>query len=641
MKRRKQWSMGVKPFCILTVEIFLLVLVQMSLGSCQRDDAGFRKQLAGADILMRTDADSAFHWLCAMDSLAAHMPEQLRMEHLLLRCNAQNKADSLFSSDSLGLVLTRYFDSKGTAHQKMLAHYVLGCAYRDMGDSPSALQCFNEAVAVADTSDEGCQLYQLYVVYCQIANIYMDRSLADEALQAFERAARCAMQMNDRMAVYTVWSLQSDVFIIKGLIDKSMELKEKAMKGFREMGLEQQAAQTAGTCVEWLSREGRLTKAKAYMDYYVKNSGNFDDKGNAMPGREICNSVRTIYHAESGHLDSAFYYLHQIAQTPMNDDTYYFYCLLAADLYGQLEVNDSVAKYARLCSLWSDSIQRKNNTKNMQLLHAQFSYSRYEKKAMRLQVESLHLRNRLLQTAVFCLLFLLGVLLAFYLYVRFMKKNIRGFVQKYRARMNEKQQDLISSRHTIIDQEQKIEELSLTIKALQSEVTEKSQEITSLCQQLSQVSLEDGTAVRLQEQIRQQQDAMDELSNRCEAYKQALDGLLSLKKHHSLLQEPSVRPFLVQENTDAVKPSEDDWASVIHSVEEYYPKMKELRSKYGLSVIDYRICILIKLEVSLYVIMHLTDKSNAYLSTFRSRLYTKIHKTKGGAKDLDRYIRQL
>ena len=90
-----------------------------------------------------------------------------------------------------------------------------------------------------------------------------------------------------------------------------------------------------------------------------------------------------------------------------------------------------------------------------------------------------------------------------------------------------------------------------------------------------------------------------------------------------------------------MKPSEDDWASVIHSVEEYYPKMKELRSKYGLSVIDYRICILIKLEVSLYVIMHLTDKSNAYLSTFRSRLYTKIHKTKGGAKDLDRYIRQL
>ena len=43
----------------------------------------------------------------------------------------------------------------------MLAHYVLGFAYRDMGDSPSALRSFNEAVAVADTSDANCDIHQL------------------------------------------------------------------------------------------------------------------------------------------------------------------------------------------------------------------------------------------------------------------------------------------------------------------------------------------------------------------------------------------------------------------------------------------------------------------------------------------------
>ena len=41
----------------------------------------------------------------------------------------------------------------------MLAHYVLGFAYRDMGDSLSALRCFNEAVAVADTSDANCDIH--------------------------------------------------------------------------------------------------------------------------------------------------------------------------------------------------------------------------------------------------------------------------------------------------------------------------------------------------------------------------------------------------------------------------------------------------------------------------------------------------
>ena len=87
--------------------------------------------------------------------------------------------------------------------------------------------------------------------------------------------------------------------------------------------------------------------------------------------------------------------------------------------------------------------------------------------------------------------------------------------------------------------------------------------------------------------------------------------------------------------------SEEQWAAAILTVEEYYPRMKDLRLQYNLSTMDYRISILIKLGVSLYNIMQLTDKSNAYLSTSRSRLYTRIHHIKGGAKDFDQYIQQL
>lgn len=139
----------------------LITFILLIVSGCREEETAFRHQLDEAEVLMRTDAQSAFRQLCDLNEEAEKQEKALRMRHLLLRCNAQNKADSLFSSDSLGLLLTRYFDRKGTPNQRMLAHYVLGCAYRDMGDSPSALRCFNEAVAVVDTGDANCDIHQL------------------------------------------------------------------------------------------------------------------------------------------------------------------------------------------------------------------------------------------------------------------------------------------------------------------------------------------------------------------------------------------------------------------------------------------------------------------------------------------------
>ncbi len=139
---------GRKPIT-LSAGILILLFTLMPLGGCQQQKGEFQRQLSAVDSLMQTDADSAFRMLCTMDSLASLMPKALQMEHLLLRCNAQNKADLLFSSDSIGLELVEYYDRKGNNNQRMLAHYVLGCAYRDIKDFPSALQCFNDAVAAA------------------------------------------------------------------------------------------------------------------------------------------------------------------------------------------------------------------------------------------------------------------------------------------------------------------------------------------------------------------------------------------------------------------------------------------------------------------------------------------------------------
>ena len=74
----------------------------------------FERRLSVADTLMNEQPDSAYRMLCSMNEEAESMPLAQRMRHLLLRSNAQNKADVLFTSDSIGNLLVDYYDQYGT-----------------------------------------------------------------------------------------------------------------------------------------------------------------------------------------------------------------------------------------------------------------------------------------------------------------------------------------------------------------------------------------------------------------------------------------------------------------------------------------------------------------------------------------------
>ena len=82
----------------------------------------------------------------------------------------------------IGCLLVDYYTAHGTPNERMLTHYIKGCAYRDMGDQPAALRCYNDAVAAADTSMADCDYEQLSIIYGQIARIFNNRAMSDNAL---------------------------------------------------------------------------------------------------------------------------------------------------------------------------------------------------------------------------------------------------------------------------------------------------------------------------------------------------------------------------------------------------------------------------------------------------------------------------
>ena len=377
---------------MIRTAIFFFAVI--SLTSCHHRQV-FRQQLAMADTLMRTDADSAYRLLCRMDLEATRMPEWLRMEHLLLKCNAQNKADLLFSSDSIGLELVEYYDRKGNNNQRMLAHYVLGCAYRDIKDFPSALQCFNEAVAAADTNATDCDIYQMGIIYGQIGDIYINYALPEKAINALDNCEYYSRLSDHQLGIYSSLVLKGKVLISEGKIKEALDLNDKAVKGLDSLGYHWYATAARFQCVEWLMRDRQMEKAKRYLDDYEANSGYFLPNGDIEEGREDYYYSKGTYYLLSESLDSAEYFFRKLMRkgTLMNDK--YLAAWGLSQLYKERGVSDSVAKYAYMGDVLGDTLYDEKVAQIMLQNQAMFDYSRYEVVAAKKENEAIRARWRL------------------------------------------------------------------------------------------------------------------------------------------------------------------------------------------------------------------------------------------------------
>ena len=170
---------------------FLFVLL---FTTCDPGDPAVDALHRTADSLMAVGKpDSALQLLHTLDA-ANNLPQsgeagggftpsrRQLMRHELLRAKAMNKAyvdftvgGDLQSPDSVMRVVADYYDRHGTPNERMEAHYLLGCTYRDMGEAPRAIDCYLDAAACADTTAKNCDYYTLASIYAQMAKLYHQR----------------------------------------------------------------------------------------------------------------------------------------------------------------------------------------------------------------------------------------------------------------------------------------------------------------------------------------------------------------------------------------------------------------------------------------------------------------------------------
>ena len=283
-----------------------MLMMGILLGCHHHDEAS--RQLAEMDSLIYTNPRGVLAQLDSMEG-AMNLSRRDRMHLELLRGAAMNKADSLFTTDSVMLMVADYYDRHGSANERMQAHYTLGCAYRDMGDAPRAVACYQEAAHCADTLNQDCDYPTLMRVHSQMAHLYKLQSLYDEAIQEMTIAEKYCWQMGDTLSSIAIEGQICNTLYNTGQLDNCIRQTTQLYDKCKEMGQNDLAALKCLNLASCYMDKGEYETAKTYLDKY-----------------ETCSYLHTRPEGLDGNLGSLFiekgYYYRVLG---INDSALFYY----------------------------------------------------------------------------------------------------------------------------------------------------------------------------------------------------------------------------------------------------------------------------------------------------------------------------
>lgn len=572
----------------------------MSLSSCS--NRKYEQTITRADNLMELSQDSARSALAILDSIRpdlSKMGKSTQMRYQLVYAKGMNKGYVDFTTDSLMKEIVDYYDNHGTCQQQMLAHYLLGCVYRDLGDSPASLSCYNDAVEKVDTTSSDCDYKLLTRVYEQQGALFLSQSMPQNALSAYQKAEKYAWIAKDTLSAVLSYEHLGNIYEYMDNMDKVIEVYENASRRYRQYGYPVQAARALGGAIQALILAKQYAKAKKYMDVFEAESGYFQkDSCYSYINYSHYYYLKGLYYLES-HSDSAKYWFTKCQEFAKTNNNKSFSAYAWYLYYIKHQQMDSVAKYSEQAFAYNDSANLDMERDLMQKMQAIYDYDRWKNVAHNEEIKATRANLTLLVSILISVSVIIIGILTFLVYRKKRKLELQE---------KEEQENLI--RQQIYDTKQELELLrTVNDRKIADVIKEKEQTINKLKEDLK--------------------DIRDKYSNS------------SLSDVDILLKESSIYKrikYLELHPKETMR--ENDWIELEETIEQLIPSFIPLL-KNRLNVIAYRICLLVKLEISTSSIAILLGLSSSAISKYRKVMLEKLCGRSGKPKDFDEYIRQI
>ena len=170
---------------------------------------------------------SVFFFLFVLVVTACGGDYERRLQQLY-QLQADNRADSLMTNDTLARDLVDYFDRHGTPNDRLLAYYLLGRTYSDLGQVPQGLETYRTAATKADTTAADCDFATLCRVHAQLAEIFHRHYQPRTAIRELSEAQRMAYKDEDTLMAIECFFDQSNEYERLGEADTAFSIAIKA-----------------------------------------------------------------------------------------------------------------------------------------------------------------------------------------------------------------------------------------------------------------------------------------------------------------------------------------------------------------------------------------------------------------------------
>lgn len=571
------------PFLLLCTTFF----------SC-RDGGRTESILRTADSLMEDHPDSALAIL-RRDSLEiCRSGKDYRLWYALSRTEADDKCYILHVSDSTIRAAANYYDSHGSALQRVRADYLLGRVYCDMHLYGHALASFNKAIAVDAENDSVINRYKARSA-TWAGYVYEAKGLHKDALRYNKLAYGYAKQAGAQ--VTEVYSL-------------------------RDIGRSYSYLKQNNTAIPYYRHAAK--KAKAIGDANLYNmvmeelagiyieEGQLDDAYSALNTPFLATTDKDIsshyyvwayYFEHTGQLDSAVAY-NKRGMSYSNNTEKRDACLDIIRILNKQGKRDEAMEYYDKYSVYSDSVTASELNETSDMLSQVEKNIDIERKNTILAETKTNL-TILLSVIIFTVIVVSLILIKHYSNV---KKRIREQQERANNYLSQLQETGM----------QKMKRNEERIAQLETELSVSNEKLTEIRKSL--------------------------MRNEAEMLAKQNEHMLFKEKHRELLiaDLADTDVYKLYHTPNAV-PSSADYHRLVEALNKAYNNFTKRLKEFYPDINDNEvwICCMVKAGLSSKEICNISPYSYSSLGMAKSRLYFKMFQKKGGAKDLDHFIKEL
>ena len=460
-----------------------------------------------------------------------------------------------------------------------------------------ALEYYNKATELADTTAKDCDYATLCRIYSQMGFLFAKQHLPHQELASLDKAVKYAYLAKDTLNAIRYYQNKQAIYANENKLDSAIIINNQAAKLFKQIGALKEANIAFGCNFEYYLKKKMLKEAEEAFKAYL--STNYHGNDNWKDAYAYILYERGSYYLAVGKKDSAYSCLKQSFEQSKSYNNLAVSAKGLAQYYALTNQPDLATKYALLSSEYNDSDLVRVRKTQLHQLQAMYDYSRNKNLAI-ISEKKAEMRTNMIYIIIIGSIIILFIIISLY-----------------------KRQLSLKSKKIIIAQQ------------LYNDCLHKLQ----LLQEENKKIIEHRDAADA-EKLRKSDEAINKLKNTIKDIREKFSTSLMTDVDVILQNSTIFRKIQFISLHPKERMEKEDWDELEETVGGLIPYFSQIL-KNQLTIKEYRICLLIRLKFSPTIIGNIVGLSNSGVSLSRKRMLEKVCGKDGTPKDFDKFILSL